>query len=312
MTTEEQKRLYDASCKAIIAERYIAANILKSCAAEFRGLSVEEIATHCIEGNPAIATIPVVPPDLPTKVSGLGQESLDAHAAAVTFDAVLGVIVPPFDSPAQLVINFESQDRANPGYPLLKRSIFYAASLIRDQYGKVFTKSHYEKIRKVYSIWICPRPPKAQEYSINLYQTCERHLEGCYADLPEHYDLLNVVTINLGSKQYSELSGIFRMLNALFLDRMKPTELKGLLEKEYAVRLTPELEKGMKEMCNLSEGVYADGIALGMERGIAQGRQEMMLDIESRAKKMFARGLDIADIQDFTGLPLNRLKELQP
>ena len=67
----------------------------------------------------------------------------------VTFDAVIDAVAPPFDAPIQIILDFEPQNKFYPGYPILKRSIFYAASLIHGQYGKIFNKSHYEKIRKV-------------------------------------------------------------------------------------------------------------------------------------------------------------------
>lgn len=40
-------------------------------------------------------------------------------------------------------------------YPLIKSALYYCARLISSQLNTVFTGSHYEKIQKVYSIWIC-------------------------------------------------------------------------------------------------------------------------------------------------------------
>lgn len=49
-------------------------------------------------------------------------------------------------------INLEAQNDFNPGYPLLKRAVYYCGRMISSQYGTVFVKSHYEKIQK---IWEC-------------------------------------------------------------------------------------------------------------------------------------------------------------
>ena len=54
-----------------------------------------------------------------------------------------------------LIINVEAQNDFYPGYPLIKRGIYYCCRMISSQYGREFTGPHYEKIKKVYSIWIC-------------------------------------------------------------------------------------------------------------------------------------------------------------
>ena len=51
-TIEDAKKSYDAACKAVLADRYILANILKECVEEFRDESIEFIACECIQGSP--------------------------------------------------------------------------------------------------------------------------------------------------------------------------------------------------------------------------------------------------------------------
>ena len=61
--------------------------------------------------------------------------------------------------------------------------------------------------------------------------------------------------------------------------------------------MTPNLEKGVAQMCNLSEGVYRDGVEYGLEQGLEQGRMEtvlallrekMSLDLIARVTKLSA------------------------
>ena len=291
MTAGEQKRLYDAICKEIIAEKYIEAHILKACAKEFADISVKDIATRHIEGNPAVATVPVVKSALTTKVSGINAETHAADVTAATFDVVTTVLLPPENNPSQMIINFEAQNDSYPGYPLIKRSIFYASSIIHDQYGKIFIKSQYNKLRKVYSIWICTQPPQKEQYTITSYSLKEYNIYGEYKENPQNFDLLEIVIIRLGKKRYTELNGIFRLLNALFLDRMNPTELKNILESEYAIQITPDLEKGVEEMCNLSEGIYAQGISQGISQerenfAISMLRDHMPIDVIVKHSKL--------------------------
>ena len=65
--------------------------------------------------------------------------------------------------------------------------------------------------------------------------------------------------------------------------------------------MTPNLEKGVAQMCNLSEGVYRDGVEYGLEQGLEQGREQgrmetvlallrekMSLDLIARVTKLSA------------------------
>ena len=42
----------------------------------------------------------------------------------------------------------------------------------------------------------------------------------------------------------------------------------------FFIPMTNELEGGISNMCNLSDGVEAIGIEKGMEKGLAQGREQ--------------------------------------
>lgn len=72
------------------------------------------------------------------------------------------------------------------GYPLVKRGFYYCARMISEQYGTVFTDSEYEKIQKVYSIWICPSPEKKRKNGIFKYHTVEETVFGTSDVKPEH------------------------------------------------------------------------------------------------------------------------------
>ena len=116
-----------------------------------------------------------------------------------------------------------------------------------------------------------------------------------------HYDLLNVVMICLGNKKYTELTGLLRLLNMMMVDNyLTKQEKRQILTDEFDVEITPELEKGVEKMCNLSEGIE--------QKGINKGREEEKL---ASARRMIAAGkLSAEDIAVFSDLPLERVKEL--
>ena len=140
---------YDAACKRVLSEKAILARIMKSCLEEYKDCDVNDIAEKYIEGQPQVSAVPVLPDEGGT------------------------VIVPDSEEQIALIINVEAQNDFYPGYPLIKRGIYYCCRMISSQYGREFTGSHYEKIKKVYSIWICMKPPQYRENTITRYRLVE-------------------------------------------------------------------------------------------------------------------------------------------
>lgn len=98
-------------------------------------------------------------------------------------------------------------------------------------------------------------PTKKWAYTITRYRMREENLVGQTQAPREDYDLLTPILICLGAKQYTELKGLLRMLNLVLLDNVSPESKTKTLKEEFHVQVTPHLEKGVVEMCNLCEGV---------------------------------------------------------
>ena len=114
--------------------------------------------------------------------------------------------------------------------------------MISSQYGTVFVKSDYGKIKKVYSIWICTNPNQETEYTITRYKMVEENIEGGAKAKKKDYDLLDVVMVCLGRKKYNELTGLLRMLNMMLKDNyLSSAEKREKLAKEFKIEITPEL-----------------------------------------------------------------------
>lgn len=277
MEYTEQKRLYDAACKKVLAEKGIIANILKYCTTEFADVSIADICNKYLQEKPIIGNITVEPADI-TSLQGTANEDNSLAEGKIYYDIRFTAIVPNDKDIVELIINIEAQNNFNPGYPLLKRSIYYGSRLISGQYGSVFTKSHYEKIQKVYSIWICTEPTKSWEYSITKYSMQESNIVGIAHAPVADYDLMTIVFVCLGHKSYTELTGLLKILNLMFIDRIADKNSLSVLKDEFAVSLTPSLEKGVKEMCNLSEGVEKRGIEKGQRDSLLSVALEMLRD----------------------------------
>ena len=178
------KEIYDESCKNILANKIILAWIMKSCMKEYKDCSIRDIADHYIEGIPEISQREVhwdeAPASDPGKIRGENTEDKAVNEGNVRYDIMFRAILPQGQEKIELIINIEAQKDFYPGYPLIKRGIYYGCRMISSQYGTIFTNSHYEKIQKVYSIWICFNPPEKRKNSINIYSVKEKILENEY------------------------------------------------------------------------------------------------------------------------------------
>ena len=308
LRTAQMKR-YDALCKKILSEKGILANIMTACVPEYRSLSVADIVNRYIEGIPEIG-VPILETPLATQISGDSTEFSSEEEGRTTYDVCFSALAPAPTpkEPIQLLLNLEAQNDSYPGYPLLKRASFHCGRMISSQYGKVFVKSDYGKLRKVYSIWVCPFPRKGEEYTINLYRTQEEHILGNHEAKREHYDNFGIIVICLGNKKASELAGLMRLLTVLFRDTLPAEEVNTILRDEYSIELTPDIEKGVAEVCNLSAGLVAQGERQGYERGDRDGFERGDKQGYERGQVNFLRqlmqrnGLSSSQAMDMVGI----------
>ena len=269
--TKEGKEKYDAACKKLLSHKIILAWILKSCVAEYRECSVEDIAEKYIEGTPEVSKVHVNPDETNNPViQGIRTEDSTLTEGTILYDIRFVAYVPGSKHPVQLIINVEAQS-TRPGYPLIMRAIYYCCRMISAQNGPIFTKSHYEKIKKVYSIFISPTPRKKEQNTINRYRITEENLIGHAKEMLRHYDLMTVIMIGLGDLKDKECTDILRLLSALLSSQADAAQTKQIMRDEFGIPMTEEMERTVTEMCNLSQGVENRGIEKGMAKGEAKG-----------------------------------------
>ena len=288
----DEKASYDAACKRLLSEKIILAWIMKNCLEEYRDCDVEEIAEKYIEGTPQVGEVAVAP-DESNRVSviqGAGNEDTSLTEGTIFYDIRFLAIAPVSAELIRLIINIEAQNDFYPGYPLIKRGIYYCSRMISAQYGTEFTNSHYENIKKVYSIWICMNPPKSRENSITRYYIAEENLAGSVKERKADYDLMAAVMICLGKEEDSG-TDLLKLLNVLLSTETGSQDKCQILEEDFHIRMTQTLESEVSLMCNLSKGVE--------EKGIEKGRQEGIIAMVSALK----------DLQIADSIILNKIQE---
>ena len=197
-TLQEQ---YDATVKSLLSEKYILAWILKECTTEFKSFDIEKIVKEAFVGEIKVSKVAVNPDEddieEPTKLDTANNEDNSKKNGPIVYDIRFNVVVPDSDFSVALIINIEAQKTSETPYPILKRALYYCSRLISSQKNVVFVNSHYEKLRKVYSIWIQMNTTKKKQNTMNRYRVIEENLVGQYHDNFINYDLLNIITIGL-------------------------------------------------------------------------------------------------------------------
>lgn len=257
-----EKEKYDECAKKLLSYKAIIAWILKAFASEFSQFSVKYIMENCIEGEPEVSRKAVHQDQLDhhermngdDRIEGMNTESVSVKEQTVYFDIRFRAKVPGNEM-IQVIINLEIQEDDTPGYPLVKRAFYYCARMISEQYGTIFKNEHYEKLCKVYSIWVCPNPAEKRKDGIFKYHTVENAVYGQPYEKHSNYDLMEVVIVNLGDADKKSDSEILDLLNTLFSPQLPPEQKKTKLEHDYKIAMTVEYEREVASMCNLSQGL---------------------------------------------------------
>ena len=261
ISTAGEKAAYDRACKRLLANKIILAWIMKSCLEEYRDCEISEIASRYIEGEAQISEVAVHPDEevQSQQIIGLNTEDSTINEGTVTYDIRFRAIVPGTGEKISLIINIEAQNDFYPGYPVVKRNLYYCCRLAFSQYGTEFTNSHYEKIKKVYSIFIK-----------------EEKMIGKFSESTKNYDLMTAIVICLGDAEDSKEIGILKLLEVLLSSERNAEEKKRILQEAFSIKMTQELEREVSEMCNLSDSVEQKGIAKGITEGIISSIQKLM------------------------------------
>ena len=303
----DTKAQYDEHVRRMLKDKDVLAFILKYSVREFADYTIEE-AKAAIDGDKvrpnAVETL-----ENESNIPGEGKMYFDIIFYAKTKDAIR----------QKIYINIEAQKSFYPGYDLVTRGIIYPARLISQQMDVEFTADNYDGVKKVYSIWICMNTPDKKrsyekvsdtivEYSIKptiVYPSKgnpDRIATG-------RYDLMSTVFINLNSEKTIKSKNILiSMLSTLLSNDIKPSEKKRLLQKDYGISMSHELESEVSSMCNLSEAIEEKAIEQGLEQGKsvtiydlvqtevippAVGAEKLGITVEQLRKDMEAAGFHI-------------------
>ena len=298
------KAQYDRCAKKLLAFKAIDAWILKTCVKEFYPYSVEYITEHCLSGEVELSEHAVHQDQLnrskrvngDEQVTKMNSESSSVNEGTVYYDVRFTAIAPTNEEIIKLIINLEIQTNDKPGYELVTRGIYYCARMISEQHDSVFIGEHYEKIQKVYSIWICPSTPECRKNQMTRYHMTKDQVIGNTYVKEQAYDLMEIIILSLGEPENDADCSILNLLNILFSPSVLPDEKKNVLSKKYNIAMTAELESEVQRMCNLSTAIENQGIKKGLAEGRAEGRVEGV-DLMAKLVKILLAEKKYSDVE---------------
>ena len=304
---------YDNSAKRLIAHKIILARILIKTVEKFKGMDPLEVAA-LIEGIPYISTVPVEPGltnavhfQNGKRIVGFNTENQELNEGLVRFDIVFYVRMK--DGLSQIIINVEAQKDEPSDYKILNRAVFYVSRLISSQKEKDFENSSYDDIKCVYSNWICMN---MEENTMSHIHLTKEDMIGSY-EWKGNLDLLNIIMIGLAKElpEHDETYELHRLLGALLSRELTVDEKLDIIGNEYDIPLEENFRKDMSTMCNLSQGVKEEGIAIGRREGLEEGRREGYAEGEAGLiMTMYKNGLLPEQIASATDKTVEEIKTI--
>lgn len=285
---------YDESVKEMLADKQILARILKYSLEEFANEELSVIIKSMDE--PVVSQMRMEPGHTNlNKIQKTSEEDQVIGEGKIYFDIRFSVYLGA--ELIKILINIEAQKSTNPsklGYHIDNRAIYYLGRMISSQKEVEFQNSHYDELKAVRSIWIC-MDSADDEDSINRIRFTQENVFGKKMKL-ENLDKVQGVIIRLRENENAEISKnvLIAMLEEL-LKRDSAEAKKKKLKEQYDIIMDVETERRVNTMCNLSEVV--------LERGMEQGMVQV-------AEKMLKANKPAEEIKNFTGVSIDKLKEL--
>ena len=295
MNAVSDKEKYDASVKKIVSQPRFVAAIMRLTVPEYEGMTVEEILPCIVEISEETAVDDVSAAAL----QNMPQEQISLLSKIISYDLHIKARNPKAGNiNLTLYFDFEFQNEyrdTSLGYPLLKRAFYYVARELDSQLGVLTKDTDYGSLQKSYSIWICNEHiPEEEQNSMTRYHIVKEDVIGKSSDIPENYDLMEVIMIRRGSIEIDE--DIFDFLNGLFksdVDRVvKYTGGDKVIEGE------------VKKMGGFGQAL----VESTEEKVLAEATKKR--DRE-KIEEMLRKGKTPEAIADFCGYPIELVKSVQ-
>ena len=309
--TNDSGSVYDTNVKYLLSDKQILSRVLKYTVDEFQEMDIKDIP-GCIGDDIEIGARPV----------DAGLSNLGRVKGTVTEDNIPGEGIIYYDirftaylkeKEMKILINIEAQkstDSGKLGYHLENRVLFYLARMISAQKQTEFFHSDFDNLKKVRSIWIC-MDSEEKEDSIEEIGFDRKTVFGNKRN-SYHTDLMKGIIVNIrGEAESSPGKAIKKSQNVLIamleelVSRKDASEKKRILEEEYGMTMTTELERRIQIMCNWSESIIErERRAAKIEAKIEAGKEarkealERMIRVNITKEQILSMGYTEAEYKE--------------
>jgi hypothetical protein len=281
----DNRAQYDERAKRLLSHKHVLAHILVKTIDEFRGMNPKDVVQY-IEGEPKVGIVPLEPgltnkegsSENGERVVGLNTENFEVNEGLVRFDIIFYVRMK--DGLSQIIVNIEAQQKNSTDYKILNRAIFYVCRMVSSQKERDFTKTNYDDIKRVVSIWVCMN---MEENSMTHYRLAKEVLIGNQKwDGKE--DMINIVLLGLSNEipAHDEKYELHRLLSTLLSKKLTPNEKLKIIGNEYDIPMEDGYREELGSMCNLSQGIVEEA-ERDMEKKIIMNMCESNFTIEQIA-----------------------------
>lgn len=122
--------------------------------------------------------------------------------------------------------------------------------------------------------------------------------------------MATVIMVCLGETERKE-KDILRLLGVLLSPEIQPGKKKKVLEQEYGIPMTVEMEKEAENMCDYGRGLARKYKEKGIAQGRTEGRNEgIQQERESNILGMLREKIPMETIARITKVSVEQIREL--
>jgi len=254
---------YDMVFKKLFANVVFLAPVLKNIVPEYKHLELEDIESLVTTNS----DVKVNPQVYNSEDFGKGEET------TTHYDVLASCSLPDGETVCVgFYFDLEMQRESEPGYPVIKRGIYYCSRLVSRQIERL-GKESYNQLKPVYSVWIMINNiPEGLENSIYTARLsgCSNKKDLDVANLNRELNLINLYLIYLSEnfKPEEDQDDLVMYLQSVFAGQAGNKDCNPYYE--YSSKIKKEAE----EVMSIRESFEARGMARGMARGEVIGRAE--------------------------------------
>lgn len=257
---------YDTSVKEVLADKQVLARILKYSLTEFQDDEIDDIINNM--DTPVISKMRMEPGQTNlNKIEKTSEEDNIPGEGKIFYDIRFSVFRG--DEQIKFLINIEAQkstDENKLGYQLDNRIIYYLSRMVSAQKEVEFTKSNYNDLKHVRSIWIC-MDSEDDEDSINRICLSQETVFGKEMPLSNLAKVVGVIIRLRKNEDAAESKNVLIAMLEELLKKDSADVKKQKLVEQYGLIMNDETGRRLDVMCNLSEVVMEKGIEKGIEKG---------------------------------------------